>query len=266
MLFYKTLEHKTSKEWVVFVHGAGGSSSIWYKQLRAFSSEFNVLLIDLRGHGQSQPMYKRVFNSPYTFPNISSDIIEVLDFLEIRRAHFVGISLGSIVIRSLGEQAPDRIKSMVLGGAVTRLDTRSTLLVFGGNLVKRFVPYMWIYKLYAYIIMPKANHSEARKLFVGQAEKLIQSEFLKWFKLTNGINKLLSYFKEKELNLPTLYIMGGEDHMFLKPVKVIVEEHKSAFLKVIENCGHVVNVEQPDLFNQMSISFIKEHQQSALEA
>jgi len=37
MLFYKTLENKVSDQWVVFVHGAGGSSAIWYKQLRAFS-------------------------------------------------------------------------------------------------------------------------------------------------------------------------------------------------------------------------------------
>lgn len=257
MLFYKTLENKLSNQWVVFVHGAGGSSAIWYKQLRAFSEEFNVLLIDLRGHGQSQPMFKRVFHSPYTFPNISKDIIEVLDFLSIKKAHFVGISLGSIVIRSLGEQAPERIQSMVLGGAVTRLDTRSKLLVFGGNLVKRFVPYMWLYKLYAFIIMPKKNHSEARKLFVSQAKKLRQAEFMKWFKLTNGINKLLSYFKEKELNLPTLYIMGSEDHLFLEPVKLIVQKHAFSMLKVIEDCGHVVNVEQPDTFNKMSIAFIK---------
>ena len=96
--------------------------------------------------------------------------------------------------------------------------------------MKRFVPFLWLYKLYAYIIMPRRNHTEARKIFVDQAKKLVQSEFLKWFKLTNGVNKLLSYFKEKDLNLPTLYIMGGEDHLFLEPVKKIVTKHRSSWL------------------------------------
>jgi pimeloyl-ACP methyl ester carboxylesterase len=38
-----------------FVHGAGGSSSIWFKQIRDFQKQYNVLLLDLRGHGESKP-------------------------------------------------------------------------------------------------------------------------------------------------------------------------------------------------------------------
>lgn len=259
MLFYKTIPNDSSDQWVIFVHGAGGSSAIWHKQLRSFGKEFNILLVDLRGHGQSQAMFKRVFMSPYTFPNISKDIVEVMDFLKIKKAHFVGISLGSIVIRSIGEFAPDRIQSMILGGAVTRLDLRSKTLVFLGNLVKRFVPYMWLYRLYAFIIMPRKNHVEARSLFVAQAKRLCQNEFLKWFKLTNGINRLLSYFNEHDLKLPTLYIMGEEDHLFLEPVKILVQKHTNTLLEVIEKCGHVCNIEQPDQFNQLSIAFIKKN-------
>ncbi|MCF9489912.1 alpha/beta fold hydrolase, partial [Vibrio parahaemolyticus] len=51
LLFHKTFVHPTSQEWVVFVHGAGGSSSIWFKQIKAYKQHFNLLLIDLRGHG-----------------------------------------------------------------------------------------------------------------------------------------------------------------------------------------------------------------------
>ncbi|EKB18825.1 hypothetical protein HMPREF1168_02599 [Aeromonas veronii AMC34] len=51
MLYHKTFELGPERDWVVFVHGAGGSSSIWFKQLRAYREHFNVLLLDLRGHG-----------------------------------------------------------------------------------------------------------------------------------------------------------------------------------------------------------------------
>ena len=42
------------------MHGAGGSSSIWFKQLRAYREHFNVLLLDLRGHGQSNQLQQVV--------------------------------------------------------------------------------------------------------------------------------------------------------------------------------------------------------------
>ena len=62
MLYYKTYQHISFTEWVTFIHGAGGSSSIWYKQVRDFKEQFNVLLIDLRGHGKSQEVFERYFN------------------------------------------------------------------------------------------------------------------------------------------------------------------------------------------------------------
>jgi len=67
LLNYYSYLHTSSKNWVTFVHGAGGSSSIWFKQLRDFKKHFNVLILDLRGHGNSQPKLKDTFKTKYTF-------------------------------------------------------------------------------------------------------------------------------------------------------------------------------------------------------
>lgn len=246
-------------EWVVFIHGAGGSSSIWYKQLRSFKDEFNILLIDLRGHGQSQEMFQHFFTNDYNFENISQDVVDVLDHLKIEKGHFVGISLGTIIIRTICEIAPDRVQSLILGGAVTRLNIRSKFLVAFGNAVKRLVPFMWLYRFFAWIIMPRKRNAESRMLFISQAKKLAQSEFLKWFKLTNDLNPLLKYFNEKDSMLPTLYLMGDQDYMFLPQVMALVKKHEFSRLSIIENSGHVCNVEQPEVFNNLSIEFIRQH-------
>jgi pimeloyl-ACP methyl ester carboxylesterase len=241
---------------VTFVHGAGGSSTIWYKQLREFKKHFNVLLLDLRGHGNSKPNLKDAFKDKYTFDNITEDILEVINYEKIERSHFIGISLGTILIRNLAEKHPHRVESMIMGGAIMKLNLRSQILMKLGVILKSIVPYLWLYKFFAFVIMPNKNHKESRLLFVREAKKLYQKEFIRWFKLTSEINPLLHFFRTVDIKIPTLYVMGAEDYLFLPTIKQIVQDHKSSELIVVQNCGHVVNVEQPQFFNDTVIEYL----------
>lgn len=259
ILFHRTFRHPSSKEWVVFVHGAGGSSSLWFKQIKDYRKHFNLLLIDLRGHGRSNKLLKNIISKHYSFKEVTTDILRVLDHLEIKSAHFVAMSLGTILVRNLAEMASERVDSMVLGGAVTRLDIRSQILVKAGDMCKNFIPYMWLYKLFAYVVMPQRNQKESRNLFVHEAKKLCQNEFKRWFKLSADVNPIMKYFRERDISIPTLYLMGELDYMFIHPVKEMVAKHKSSSLLEIPNCGHVCNVERPQEFNQHSIEFIQKH-------
>jgi len=255
LLHYKTYNQNPDQDWVVFIHGAGGSSSIWYKQVKDFRENYNVLLVDLRGHGRSKTSLKTL--KRYSFEAITNDVIEVLDHLLIRKAHFVGISLGTIIIRELAEIQPDRVQSLVMGGAIMKLNLRSKILLKLGVWLKSVLPYMMLYKFFAFIIMPKGNHKESRSLFIREAKKLYQKEFIRWFKLAAGLNAKLKFFWNKEIPIPTLYVMGQQDHMFLPSITKLSEAHHYAALQVIENCGHVVNVEQPSIFNQKVTQFLK---------
>jgi pimeloyl-ACP methyl ester carboxylesterase len=253
MLNYNTYLNEDTDQWITLIHGAGGSSTIWFKQLRSFKNEFNVLVVDLRGHGKSKFSFQRNYN----FDLVTQDIIEVLDELKIRKSHFVGISLGTILIRNIAEQYPDRIQSMILAGAVMKLNLKSRVLMKLGIVFKSIIPYMLLYKLFAFIIMPKKNHKKSRLLFIQEAKKLYQKEFIKWFKMTAEIKPLLNLFREKELQIPALYLMGAEDHLFLPSVKHLVASHRKSELIIVENCGHVVNVEQPLIFNEKSLNFFR---------
>lgn len=261
MLHFQTHLHSETAEWVTFVHGAGGSSSIWYKQVRAFQQHYNVLLVDLRGHGKSKkPIYEKL--KRYRFDTIGDEVIEVLDHLSIKKTHWVGISLGTIIIREITARFTERTSSMIMGGAIMKMNLRGQVLMRVGVLLKSVVPYLLLYRLFAHIIMPKKSHKESRNLFINEAKKLYQKEFKRWFTLVADINPLLKYFRFNEAAVPTLYIMGNEDHMFLPSITKIVQDHKSATLHVISACGHVVNIEQPHIFNEVSISFLKGNQNS----
>ncbi len=215
MLHARRYDLSDDAPWVVFVHGAGGSSSIWHQQMRAFRERYNVLMVDLRGHGGSQVTEDEAMTLDYTFDAVSQEVVDVLDREGIPSAHFIGISLGCIVIRTIAEMEPARVQSMTLGGAIVRLDLRSRLLVWGGNIFKRVVPFLWLYKLFAWVIMPRAAHEQSRSLFVREARKMAQREFVRWFRLTTEVTPLLRLYRERELDTPTLYVMGDQDHLFL---------------------------------------------------
>jgi pimeloyl-ACP methyl ester carboxylesterase len=258
MLHYQLHRHESSKEFVTFIHGAGGSSSIWFKQMRAFRAHFNVLLIDLRGHGKSKSNFYQKFRS-YNFDIVREDVIQVLDHLKIESTHMIGISMGTIIIRDIAEHHPKRVKSLILGGAVMKINFRGQFLMNAGNLLKSVVPYMLLYKLFAYVILPRKQHSTSRNIFIREARKLDQKEFKRWFALVAEVNPLLKFFRLNAIKAPSLYVMGEEDYMFLPSIQKLVEEHRNAFLHIIPECGHVVNIDQPQVFNEKSIGFIKQH-------
>ena len=79
---------------------------------------------------------------------------------------------------------------------------------------------------------------------------------MRWFRLTSEVNPLLRFFRDKDIKIPTLYLMGEEDYLFLPSIKKIVSFHEFSDLFVVENCGHVVNVEQPEIFNEESLAFL----------
>lgn len=257
MIYYtKFLCKNNNADWITFVHGAGGSSTIWYKQIKYFSRNYNLLLLDLRGHGKSKALSLNPFKKKYTFNSITDDILEVLDAEKIKKSHFVGISLGTILIRNFAEKNSNRVQSLIMGGAIMKLNLRSKILMFLGNSTKSILPYMWIYKLLAFIIMPNKNHRESRSLFIKEAKKLYQKEFKKWFQLTAELVPLLKFFRQIEISTPTFYIMGDQDYMFLPSVREVIKSHKKSMLFVVPDCGHVVNVDKPKIFNSKMFEFL----------
>jgi pimeloyl-ACP methyl ester carboxylesterase len=256
LIHHQVYSHSDQAPWLTFVHGAGGSSSIWFQQIRYFKSTHNLLLLDLRGHGNNKKTNDPEITT-YDFDLIVNDIISILDYNQIQKTHFVGISLGTIIIAQLAKRHPQRLTSMIMGGAILKLNFRSQVLMRLGNVFKKLIPYLYLYQFFAYVIMPRSNHKKSRALFVNEAKKMNQKEFIKWFSLTSNINAVLNEMRQIEIEIPTLYIMGSEDYMFLPSVKQQVEKFQTfSKLITISGCGHVVNVDAPQAFNEQSLSFM----------
>jgi len=256
MIYHRRFIHSKSTTWVVFVHGAGGSNVVWFRQLKEFKKYFNVLLVDLRGHGKSKTT-DNVADSGYSFDEVALDVIHLMDHYHIEKAHLVGISLGCIVIRAIDKLAPGRAESIVLGGAIIQFNKTLKVMISMAKILNSVLPYMWLYKLNALILMPYRRHRESRNIFIQEAVKLGEKEFAKWMKMTREIKANLNEFLKLEPSAPVLYLMGDGDHMFLPMVTELVKKQVNAKLEVIKNSGHCCNLDQARLFNEISIHFIK---------
>lgn len=100
---------------IVLQHGFMASMEEWYipDYVDALKLEYQLILIDLRGHGLSDKPHK---TESYTLKIIASDVIAVMDDLKIEKAHFWGYSMGGNVGLGLTKFYADRFLSFILGG------------------------------------------------------------------------------------------------------------------------------------------------------
>jgi pimeloyl-ACP methyl ester carboxylesterase len=249
-------------DWVVFVHGAGGSRHTWRKQIEAFRPHFNLLLLDLRDHGDSQNMVPPK-DKKYDLQLMARDVVRVLMNEAIPRAHFIGVSMGSIVVRWVEKIAPNMVRSVVLAGGVFRLNRKMNLLLRAGLLASRVLPFQVLYRILAWIVLPRRNHSKSRSIFVRESRKIDPRAYLKWLGLVRTIGAELEGFFHRSIQAPTLAVMGSQDHVFLGPARDYAARFpEKTMLRVIEGVGHVCNIEAADIFNQMAVEFVKSNRQN----
>ncbi len=254
MLYYENIKHNSSTDWVVFIHGAGGSTKTWQYQVDTFKKYFNILLIDLRDHGNSKftlPTYQQ-----YTFEIISKDINGVLDQMGIDTAYFVTLSFGSVLVQDFNSRYPEKVKAIVFCGAIFKGNLLIKSFVQFARFLNLFLKYETMYKIFSYLLMPKKRNQLARRIYQMQSKKLTQDEYMKWIGLYGEFFRLLKNFYYNNLNVNSLVIMGGDDFVFLKAARKFTARQATAKLRVIDKAGHVCNIDARKEFNSLALQFL----------
>ena len=255
MLHYKTIVNNQFNDWVVMIHGAGGSIEVWYRQVADFARHFNLLLVDLVGHGGSAG---ESFGKRFNFSKAAEQVMEVVNYLKIEKGHFMGLSLGSIVVRLIAKENPCKVSSMVLAGAVTELSVKVKVLLQLATTFRLIVPYGLIKRVIAKCIIPQEKYNKSKRLFLNNAKKVSFDSFLSWIKLGDGLSTRIKSLFDEYIAIPTLYLMGEDDKLFLPKVQQTVRNSGSdnVSLVIVPNAGHVCNVDNKHYFNQQSLEFM----------
>lgn len=103
------------RPWIVFSHSLACTTEMWRPQLDEFSRSHRVLLFDTRGHGHSDCP-----TGPYTMDELVHDTYQLLRNLEIRQAHFVGLSMGGMIGQALALEHPEVLTSLTIADSASK--------------------------------------------------------------------------------------------------------------------------------------------------
>jgi len=230
------------REFVLFIHGAGGGQYTWSFQKGFFEKHFNPIIIELPGHGESEGEGENEIGT------YAEHVHGFLKALHLSKVFLVGHSMGGAIVQTMALRYPEVIKGIVLVGTGVRLRVFPMILE---GIKKNFEE--TVKKIHQFSFSPRAPHDLIEK---GMAEMLrCQPEVLHGdfsacdrFDVMNEVEKI---------NLPTLILCGDEDQ--LTPVKYSQFLHnriEGSKLEVIPNAGHMVMMESASAFNEKIRKFI----------
>ena len=237
---------------VMLSHSLAASLAMWAPQMAALTTRYRVLRYDLRGHGLSD-----VPSGPYTFDMLADDALGLLHALNIKRCHFVGLSIGGMIGQALGLRAAPEIVSLTLCATSSRMpaemqsvwDARIAQVraqgvgsIANGTMERWFTP----------------SFHGAHAATIAEIGAMIAGTSAEGFAGCASAIKTLNFTDQlKKISLPTLLIVGREDPG--TPVaasEAIQREIKGAELVVLENAMHICNIEQAEGFNQALLNFL----------
>ncbi len=234
------------KQTIVFLHGSGLSHIVWSLTEQFFSNKnFNVLSIDLPGHGNSDgPCLD-------TIEKIADWLESVFKKLQLKNLILVGHSQGCLEILEYAFKYKSRLNKIVLVGGSNKMPVHPDLIELANNGDSDAVKLMmkWGY--------------EGSKKFIGgnPVEKIIQSPRDISEILAVDLNACNNYSggleAAKVLDLPTLLIFGELDKMInLDAGKKFSNLVKNSSTHVIKGCGHMIMIEKAFEMREKILEFL----------
>ncbi len=247
---------------VIFVHEFAGDCRSWEPQLRHFGQRYRAIAFNARGYPPSDVPPEP---SSYSQNRAADDIAAVLDHLAVARAHVVGLSMGGFATLHFGFRHAARARSLAVCGCGYGADPakREAFRQEGANTVA------FIREHGMAAFAERYGHGPTRVQYAnkdprGFAEFLAQ---LAGHSALGSANTQLGVQRERPslydltaemraLDVPTLILHGDEDWPCLLPGILMKQHIATAALAVMPNCGHGINLEDPDGFNRIVGDFI----------
>ena len=241
---------------VVLIHGYPFNRSLWNEQVDVLSKDHRVIVPDLRGFGESEAP-----DAPATMNRMGQDVAQLLDHLKIARATIAGLSMGGYVALAFYKQMPERVRALILADTRAQGDTEEAkhtrlqqaekalsegMAGIADAMLPKLLTPETVSKRPEIVkrvrdMMLKTRPEGAAAALRGMAERDDQTSLL------------------PKISVPTLILVGADDA--ITPVADSEKMNQAiagSTLVVLENAGHVSNLERTEQFNEALLEFLKE--------
>ena len=236
---------------VVLSGSLGSNLHMWDGQVAALRRTHRVVRYDHRGHGNSP-----VPSGPYTLADLGGDVVALLDRLAIKRANFVGLSLGGMVGLWLAAHDPDRVDRLVLMCTSAHMppakgwrDRADAVRQQGMNAVTEAVVGRWLTPAFA------VKHPD----LVDQLRRMVVTTPSEGYAACCDALAAMDLRADlPRVRAPTLIVVGADDRA--TPIdhgQQIAQRVPHARLVVVRDAAHLANVQQPEAVNDLMLAHLQ---------
>ncbi len=244
--YISSTEHK---EWVLFLHAAFVNHNMFKAQVDYFQDNYNVLIPDLIGHGNSTRTHKGD-----SIDKMSQWIHEILKKEKIDRIHIVGISLGAVLAQDFANQYPQEVQSLACFGGYD-INNFDKQLQKENGMSQMF---MMLKAVFSIEWFAKSNQK------ISACTKQAQEAFYemnigfpkKSFRYLASLNTMINIRQTVPRKYPLLIGCGQHDiPMEISAVKMWKKNEPKCRMIILEGAGHCVNMDVPQQFNKVLEEF-----------
>ncbi len=259
-LFYRKIG---KGEPLVIAHGLYGMSDNWMSIAKTLSENFEVIVPDLRNHGQSP------WADSHTYSDLAGDLLELLNDLSIEKANFLGHSMGGKVVMKLALENPGNIKKLIVADVSPRnyIDfeeksgfNHSDVLKLLQNIDLRNIK---LRTEAENVLSYKVSDKRIRQFLMKNISREKNGTFafkLNAVALFNNLNEIageINLANGKIFNGDVLFIKGDKSNYIRESDRSqILELFPSARFVTVKNAGHWLHAEQPEVFAGVVRNFL----------
>lgn len=241
---------------IVFLHGIGGNKDNWTDQLLYFGRlGYRAVAWDVRGYGDSDD-----YDGDFRFEDVSSDIIRLMDELQIDQAHFVGLSMGGRILMDFAWRHGQRVLSLVMCGSFPSFGKALSAARREEYLRLRREPILagrTVQELAPDLIASLAGPDVSRKVYDALYASICRLRPDSYLKALEAA----AYFDRTEeirsITAPTLLLYAQDDRLTPPEMgREVLSMLPNARLRILPRCGHLMNLEASDLFNETVDAFL----------
>lgn len=237
---------------LVMIQGLGSGKGGWLFQVPAFKKHYQVITFDNRGVGESDKP-----EGPYSMKGMATDTVGLMEYLGIKKAHILGISMGGMIAQEVAINYPEKVLKLILGCTCACHDETSGLtpeflkaINEQTNHHKPADPKLgantWFYRIVFYILMSLQSRSLKGEALSGfKAQKEASEKH-------NTVDRLSS------IKAKTLVIAGTCDKaVWPASSSLIAQKIPSSKLIMVKDGSHLFSVEKRSIFNREVLGFLR---------